>query len=96
MEYAYLRDLWDWANAPNEVRRAIITDLLATDDVHQMAEASVLDWNLHFGVGTPVASSTVIQSPSRWSMQKYTANIADDGDFLATCKSSGRSTSSPI
>lgn len=46
----------------------------------------MLDWNQHFGVGTPVASSALIQSPSQWSLKQFAPNISSDKDFLATCK----------
>lgn len=86
VEYAYIRDLWEATHASNEVKRTLITDLLATEDVRALQGASVLEWNQHFGVGTPFPSSTVVQSPSRWSMEKFQGNIAKKEDFLATCK----------
>jgi hypothetical protein len=86
VEYAYIRDLWEATHASNEVKRTLITGLLATGDVGQLQGASVLEWNQHFGVSTPFPSSKVIQSPSQWSMDKYNENIASKEDFLATCK----------
>lgn len=85
-EYAYLRDLWDAAGASNDKKRAVITDLLGTKDVRELRDASVKEWNVHFGVSTPVPSAKVVQSPSSWSMKKFNSHITDHGDFLATCK----------
>jgi hypothetical protein len=86
VEYAYLRDVWDRQAPHNRAKRAIITELLATIDVRSLEDASVQDWNTHFGVGTPVASGTYVQSPSRWSITKYDAHIEGNADFLATCR----------
>ncbi len=86
VEYAYIRDLWEASHASNKAKRDVITDLLDTDDVRALQRATVLEWNGHFGVSTPVASSTTVQSPSRWSMQKFHLNIESNNDFVATCK----------
>ncbi|QIK67293.1 hypothetical protein G7072_13875 [Nocardioides sp. HDW12B] len=86
VEYAYLRDAWDKIGNDNDKKRKLISALLNTHDVSSLESASVQEWNEHFGVGTPVASTAHVQSPSRWSLAKFDANVADNDDFLATCQ----------
>ena len=85
-EYAYLRDLWEASRASNDTKRAIIRDLLGTEDFLGLNDASVMEWNRHFGVVTPATSDRVIQSPSRWSLTRFHETIIDNDAFLETCR----------
>jgi hypothetical protein len=69
----------------NDAKRAVITDLLGTDDVPALAGSSVAEWNEHFGA-SPVPSTMYIQSPARWSLRKFDAHIASNDDFRRTCR----------
>lgn len=85
-EYAFLRDLWDQGGLNNTDKRALITELLATDDVKALATASTGEWNEHFGCGGKTLSVNYVQSPGSWALTRYDANIPDNEDFLATTR----------
>ena len=82
VEYAFLRDLWNLVPPADSRRRDFVIDKLGTTDVMALAEADPRTWNAHFG-GTSVR---YWQSPSMWSVRAFDSNIADDDEFLATCR----------
>jgi hypothetical protein len=82
VEYAFLRDLWNVLPPADPRRRDFIVAKLDTADVRALAGADPATWNAHFG-GT---STKYWQSPSRWSVRAFHSSIADNDDFLATCR----------
>ena len=82
VEYAFLRDIWAGTGRDNARKRAVVTGLLATEDVGKLASASTAEWNEHFGV----RSIRDVESPSNWVVTRFHKTIEDDDDFLATCR----------
>lgn len=90
VEYALPRDLWArqaklGAEAiVNAQRRQAVLDLLGPANRDQLEAASTAEWNTYFGANP--ASDKWIQFPGRWQIKKFNATIADDNEFLKTCK----------
>lgn len=90
VEYALPRDLWARQttlgdkDTVNTQRRQAILDLLEPANQDQLASTSIKAWNTHFGANP--ASDQWIQFPGRWQVTKFDATIANDEEFLRTCK----------
>lgn len=81
VEWTYLRDLWrHHSGADPETLRAAILRTLEPTAADELALASVLGFNTHFGA-VPSPSATFIQSPSNWSVARFDAHIAGSSDF---------------
>lgn len=83
-EYAYLRDLWSKEHS-NEVKRDLILRFLKPSNEAELSAASVQSFNEYFGA-VPKPSEKFIQSPSNWSVSRFSEHIPDHEEFLRTCK----------
>ena len=85
-EYSLLRDLWavEVGRDVAKARKVILESLPLPEDLG-LADASILELNELFGA-TPKASAEFIQSPARWSMDRFRKNIEDDELFLEICR----------
>ncbi|EIW19580.1 MULTISPECIES: hypothetical protein [Pelosinus] len=83
-EYSNLRDIWFNLNS-NEIKRRIILSLLAPQNLKELEELSVLEFNTHFGA-VPTPSTNYIQNPGNWSIKKYKNNITNNEEFLKATK----------
>ncbi len=84
-EYAYLRDLWNQVAKDNSAKRNLILGLLKPANAEELSAMSIEAFNNHFGVAHK-PSKVHIESPGNWSVLKFTGNIADDQEFLKTCR----------
>jgi hypothetical protein len=82
-EYAYLRDLW-FGLSDNDAKCAVIENGLGLGCVPKPSSMPVGDVNRLFGA-VPKPSEKFVQNPGNWSVAQFSASIADDDDFLATC-----------
>ena len=69
VEYTFLRDLWKSVSDHDRKRRFLL-DVLGYPEDDGLRTVSYAKFNEHFGA-TPKASVKVIQSPSTWSMERY-------------------------
>lgn len=84
-EYSYLRDLWFNIKNDNEVKRNLIYKFLNPNNIEELEQMSVYEFNQYFGA-VPTASHEYIQSPGNWSIERYRKNIKDNNEFLKVCK----------
>ena len=69
VEYSFLRDLWKSVSDHDRKRRFLL-DVFGYPEDDRLRTVSYAKFNEHFGA-TPKASVKVIQSPSTWSMERY-------------------------
>lgn len=84
-EYSYLRDLWHNARGGNRVKRDLILNFLQPENLTELKQMSTLQFNTYFGV-VPTPSAHYIQSPGKWSIERYRHNILDKEEFFKVCK----------
>ena len=86
-EYSYLRDLWFnmGMEGGNKAKRGLIYRFLKPSNIDALEQMSVHEFNSYFGA-VPSASEEYIQSPGNWSIGKYRKTIADNDEFLKTCR----------
>lgn len=87
VEWSYLRDLWHHHSklGDQDVLRRAILDWLEPANRIELEDCTIVEFNSHFGA-SPRASATTIQSPSRWSLQRFDSTIGDNDEFLRTCR----------
>jgi hypothetical protein len=87
-EYAFLRDLWHHIGSDtkyNNTKRNLIIESLKPVNADYLKDCSIKQFNEYFGA-VPVPSSEYIQSPSNWSIMKFTNNVESDDEFLKICE----------
>lgn len=84
-EYAFLRDLWNNIGKDNNTKRKLIIESLKPVNADYLRGCGIKQFNEYFGA-VPVASEDYIQSPSNWSIMKFTNNVESDDEFLKICE----------
>ena len=89
-EYAFLRDLWNNITQGNEFKRRLILDLLQPINRAELEHLSIQDFNAFFKTGfnrsKSRASVDTIESPSNWSVEACSSNIADNEELRKVCE----------
>lgn len=65
--------------------RSAILDWLEPSNRVDLEVATVLEFNTYFGA-SPRPSSDYIQSPGRWSLNRFDETVIDNDEFLRTCR----------
>jgi len=83
-EYAYLRDLWSGISG-EESKKQVLRELLPIKRIAEIVQLPTERINHKFGVaGKP--SSTSVQYPGKWSVNRFHKNFDDNDDFLKICR----------